>query len=249
MLKLELDKYVEEYETKDFIKSDPIQFPHRYKDKNDIEIAGFISSMFAFGKREVFIEKLDNLFSLMENEPFEFIKNFDKKDNVLKGFGYRFVKDKDLIEVFSILKMLYSENETLESLFSYSYSKACNIKGMLQGVVDYFYSRAEKNASSGFYYLLPDPKKNSALKRLNMLLRWFVRDGEVDLGLWEFIDKSELLIPLDTHVARLSREFGLLKRNSNDFQSVIEVTEGLKKLDPIDPVKYDFALFGYGVNN
>lgn len=248
-LKIQLDKYVEEYETKDFICSDPIQFPHRYKDKNDIEISAFISSMFAFGRREVFISKLNILFDIMENKPFEFIKNFDKKDNRLTGFNYRFAKDLDLIQVCALLSQLYSENETLESLFSYSYSNTQNIKGMLQGVVDYFYSRADKNASSGFCYLLPDPKKNSAVKRLNMLLRWLVRDGEVDLGLWNFVDKSELLIPLDTHVAKLSRQFGLLNRNSNDFQSVIEVTNELKKFDPIDPVKYDFALFGYGVNN
>lgn len=249
ILKLQFDKYVEEYETTDFIKNDPIQFPHRYQNKNDIEIASFISSMFAFGRREVFIKKLNELFEIMDNKPFEFIKKFDKNDDSLKGFTYRFSKDIDLIQICSILNQLYSENETLESLFSYSYSSTQNIKGMLQGVVDYFYSRAAENSSSGFYYLLPDPKKNSALKRLNMLLRWLVRDGKVDLGLWKFIDKSELLIPLDTHVARLSRQFGLLKRNSNDFQSVIQVTNELKKIDPMDPVKYDFALFGYGVNN
>lgn len=249
MLKTELDKYVKEYETKDFIKNDPIQFPHRYKNKNDLEIAGFISSMFAFGRREVFIQKLDTLFGIMENKPFEFIKDFDKNVNSLKGFNYRFAKDIDLIQICSIINQLYSEKETLESLFSYSYSKTNNIKEMIQGVVDYFYARADKSASSGFYYLLPDPKKNSALKRFNMFLRWLVRDGEVDLGLWKFIDKSELLIPLDTHVARLSREFGLLTRSSNDFQSVIQVTNELKKIDPTDPVKYDFALFGYGVNN
>lgn len=248
-LKTQFDKYVEEYETKDFIKNDPIQFPHRYESKNDIEIAAFIASMFAFGRRDVFIKKLNTLFEIMNDKPFEFIKKFDKKDNSLNGFTYRFAKDCDLIQVCSVLNKLYAGKETLESLFSYSYANTQNIKGMLQGVVDYFHLNADKNAAPGFYYLLPDPKKNSAVKRLNMLLRWLVRDGEVDLGLWRFVDKSELLIPLDTHVARLSRSFGLLKRNSNDFQSVIQVTNELKKIDPIDPVKYDFALFGYGVNN
>ncbi len=249
MLKAQLDKYVEQYETSDFIKNDPIQFPHRFKDRNDIEIAGFLSAMFSFGRREVFIQKLDELFERMENKPFEFIKSYNSKNKSLDGFLYRFAKDSDVKEVCRILNILYSENKTLEELFSYSYSSTKSVRGMLQGVCDYFYLRANLPMRQGFCYLLPNPNKNSACKRLNMLLRWFVRDGDVDLGIWKFIDKSELLIPLDTHVARLSREFGLLKRKNDDFQSVIEITEGLKKLDPKDPVKYDFALFGYGVNN
>ena len=249
MLKIKLDEYVERYETKDFIVNDPIQFPHRYDDVRNIEIAAFLASIFAFGRREVFIKKLEILFDLMQNKPLDYVRSFDKKNNNLAGFGYRFAKDNDLINIFNVLSILYNENETLESLFSYSYSQTESIKGMLQGAVDYFYSRAEEKASDGFYYLLPDPKKNSAVKRLNMFLRWLVRDGAVDLGVWKFIDKSELLIPLDTHVARLSREFGLLSRNNNDFKSVIEITNGLKKFDPKDPIKYDFALFGFGVNN
>lgn len=120
---------------------------------------------------------------------------------------------------------------------------------MLQCVVNYFYSKVDKNNIEGFYFLLPNPEKNSALKRLNMFLRWMIRDGDVDLGLWDFIDKSELVIPLDTHVARLSRQWGILSRNSNDYKSAIEVTNMLKNFDPKDPVKYDFALFGFGVNN
>ena len=249
MSKKQLDKYIKEYETEDFIKNDPIQFPYRFENKNDVEIAGFFASMLSFGRRDVFIKKLDELFERMGNEPFEFIKNYDFKDKALDGFLYRFAKDSDIKEFCRILNILYSEGKTLEELFSFSYSVSGSVKGMLQGVCDYFYSRANLPMSQGFCYLLPNPNKNSACKRLNMLLRWFVRDGAVDLGIWKFIDKSELLIPLDTHVARLSREFGLLKRKNNDFQSVIEITEGLKKFDPTDPVKYDFALFGYGVNN
>lgn len=250
ILKTLLDNYIQEYETEDFIKNDPIQFPHRFSDPNDVEIAGFLAAMFAYGKREVFIEKLNILFNIMDNKPYDFVMNFDKKGIELKNFGYRFAKDNDFIEIFSILNMLYSEKESLRNLFSYSYSQSKEIKGMLQGVVDYFYARVDcKKASAGFYHLLPNPHNGSAVKRLNMLLRWFVRDGKVDLGIWKFIDKSEILIPLDVHVSRLSRELGLLKRTQNDFKSVMELTNELKKLDPKDPVKYDFALFGYGVNN
>lgn len=247
MLKSQLDKYILEYETTDFIKDDPVQFIHRFKDKKDAEIAGFIASMFAYGKREVFISKLNHIFELMENKPLDYVKSFDCKSNNIKNCDYRFSKDCDLVQILKILNGLYNENETLESLFSNSYQGS--VWQMFQGVVNYFYEHAEGEITKGFYHLLPNPQKKSALKRLNMLLRWYVRKSAVDIGIWDFVDKSELLIPLDTHVAKISRKLGLLKRNDNGYESVIELTENLKKFDPADPVKYDFALFGYGVNN
>lgn len=247
MLKNQLDKYILEYETKDFIKDDPVQFVHRFKDKKDIEIAGFIASMFAYGKREVFIKKLNHIFELMDNKPYDYVKSFDCKNHNIKECDYRFSKDCDLIQILKILNCLYSENETLETLFQYSYNG--NIWEMFQGVVDYFYEHINGEITKGFYHLLPNPKKKSALKRLNMLLRWYVRKSSVDIGIWNFIPKSELLIPLDTHVAKISRKLGLLKRNDNGYESVIELTSNLKTFDANDPIKYDFALFGYGVNN
>ena len=119
---------------------------------------------------------------------------------------------------------------------------------MLQSVTDYFYSRVKNKVGQGFYHLIPNPQNNGTMKRMNMYLRWMVRDGEVDLGIWDFIPKSELLIPVDVHVARISREMGLLSRKSNDKKAVLELTENLKKLDPKDPVKYDFGMFGKDVN-
>ena len=118
---------------------------------------------------------------------------------------------------------------------------------MFQVVYDYFNSRITLEVTKGFYHLLPNPAKNSAMKRMCMFLRWMVRDGEVDFGLWKFIDKSELLIPLDVHVARISRELGLLNKNNNDFIALIELMENLRQFDKLDPVKYDFSLFGYGI--
>lgn len=249
MLKTQLDKYILEYETKDFIKDDPVQFIHRFNNKNDIEIAGFIASMFAYGKREVFIEKLNHIFNLMENQPYNYVLNFDYKNNNMKNVDYRFSKDCDLIQILKILNTLYNEKESLESLFEYSYKQKNEIWTMFQGVIDYFYARRDENITKGFYHLLPNPEKKSALKRLNMLMRWFVRKSQVDIGIWNFIPTSELLIPLDTHVAKISRKLGLLKRNDNGYFSVIELTQNLKSFDPVDPIKYDFALFGYGVNN
>ena len=249
MIKEELDKYLEQYETKEFIKEDPIQFIHRYKTTKDAEIAGFIASMFSYGKREVFIEKLNYIFNLMENKPYEYIKAFDYKDNNIKNCDYRFSKDCDLIQILEILNKLYTENESLETLFEYNYKRKQDVWDMFQGVTDYFYARKEHETTRGFYHLLPNPAKNSALKRLNMLMRWFIRKSNVDIGIWDFMPKSELLIPLDTHVARISRKLGILTRKDNGRESVMEITQNLRKFDPEDPVKYDFAIFSYGINH
>ncbi len=234
-----LDNLVEKYEKKDFIKNDPIQFPHNYSSKEDIEISGFISSLFAFGKRELFIKKLNETFNLADC-PFELIIDYKKYN--LENFVYRFIKSIDLIELLSLLNKLYVvDKSSLAELF---YEKNNRFKR----VVDYFYKNSNCPNNSGFCFLFARPENKSALKRINMFLRWMVRDGEVDLGVWDFISKSELIIPLDTHVARLSRKFNLLKRASNDYKAALELTEKLKEFDEYDPVKYDFALFGLGVN-
>lgn len=247
--KLYLDELVEKYETVDFIKDDPIQFPHRYSKKEDIEIAGFLASIFAYGKREIFIKKLNILFEKMDNEPYSFVLEFCRENNCLNDFDYRFSVGIDIVQIMLALRDLYRSGEGLESLFTHGYKRSGTIKGSLQSAVDYFYAKQTLDVTNGFYHLLPNPSKNSACKRLNMLLRWLVRDGCVDLGVWKFIDKSELLIPLDVHVAKVSRELGLLNRKQNDFGSVLELMNSLREYDPKDPVKYDFAMFGYGVNN
>lgn len=238
-MKDKLNNLVKKYETKKFICSDPIQFPHRFKTKEDIELAGFISALFAFGKRELFIKKLDFLFS-MELTPFELISNFKKYD--LTEFVYRFIKSEDIVELLRLLNKLYIQDKSsLEELFSN--------KNPIKCATDYFYKNSNCKNNAGFCFMFAKPENNSALKRMNMFLRWMVRDGEVDLGIWKQIKKTDLLIPLDTHVARISRHFKLLKRCSNDFKSVLELTEKLKEFDENDPIKYDFALFGLGIEN
>lgn len=247
ILKPEIDKLVEIYETVDFIKDDPVQFPHKYTDKKDIEIAGFIASLLAYGSRKVFIRKLNELFEIAENEPLNFILNFEPK--ILGNFNYRFGKPCDFAELFNIMRTLYQKDGGLEELFSHGYKTTNGAISMLSTVTDYFYSRVKNDVGQGFYFMVPNPKKGGAMKRMCMYLRWMVRKSDVDLGVWDFMPSSELLIPLDVHVARISREMGLLTRNSNDFKAVLELTENLKKLDPNDPAKYDFAMFGYGVSN
>lgn len=240
--KTEIDALAAKFETKDFIKDDPIQFPHRFTEKKDIEIAGFIASLVAYGKREMFIKKLNGLFELAENEPLNFILNFEPK--ILGDFNYRFGKPADFAEIFSIMRELYSKDGGLEELFKHGY----NSGAIFKTVSDYFYARVKNEVGQGFYFMLPNPEKGGAMKRMSMFLRWMVRKGPVDFGIWDFMPASELYIPLDVHVARVSREMGLLTRNANDFKAVTELMKNLKKLDPKDPVKYDFAMFGYGVN-
>ena len=245
--KTELNKLVEKYETKDFIKEDPIQFIHRVKTCEEAELLGFIASLFAYGNRKIFIKKLDEIFYKADGDILGFVKNADFAS--LKGVEYRFSKDNDIIPIFEILSKLYSESKGLQELFEYGYSRDKTILSTLITVVDYFYARAPKTAGQGFYHMIPNPHNGGAMKRMNMFLRWMVRKPPVDIGIWKFIRPSELLIPLDVHVARVSRQMGLLTRKSNDFKAVLELTENLRKFCPEDPVKYDFAMFAYGIES
>ena len=239
--KTELDKLVAKYETEEFIKDDPIQFIHQGKCKEESELYGFIASLFAYGNRKLFIKKLEDIFQRADNDIVNYIKNGDFSN--LKGVEYRFSKENDIIPIFEILNKLYSESKGLEDLFSYAFSS----ENFLQTVVDYFYSRAPKTVGQGFYHMIPNPANGGAMKRMNMFLRWMVRKPPVDLGIWTFMKPKDLLIPLDVHVARVSRNMGLLKRKSNDFKAVLELTDKLKEFCPEDPVKYDFAMFAFGV--
>ena len=252
--KPQIDELAREYETSDFIKDDPILFPHRFSaDKKDCEIAGFIASLMAYGNRKVFIKKLNELFDIAQNEPHNFIQNFEPK--LLKDFNYRFGTTEDFVQIFTIMKELYQKDGGLEELFKFAYENSNSYFAdgkkyiNFEPITDYFYSRFSKNANQGCYFMIPNPRNGGAMKRMCMLLRWFIRKSEVDLGIWNFMSPSELLIPLDTHVARLSREVGILTRKSNDFKAVLEITENLRKFDSTDPIKYDFALFGYGVTH
>lgn len=238
-LKKLLDDLNKKYETVEFIKNDPIQFPHRYKDEKDIEIAGFISSLFAFGRREIFIKKLEFLFNL-NSTPFEIIKDYKKYN--LEGFIYRFFKSEDIVELLRLLNKLYVlDKSSLKELF---YEK----EKRFERVSNYFYKNSICPNNKGFCFMFAKPENNSALKRINMFLRWMVRDGKVDFGIWDFIKKDELIIPLDTHVGNISRKLKLIDRKQNDFKTALLLSEKLKEFDSNDPIKYDFSLFGYGVD-
>ena len=247
--KTELDKLVEKYETPDFIKDDPIQFIYKGKCKQDTELLGFIASAFAFGNRKMFIKTLNKIFTCCDNDLTCYIKNGDFEN--LKGIYYRLYKDNDIIAMFKVLHKLYTESNGLEELFANSYvaDRGDKYDHFLQKVVEYFYQNAPKNIGQGFYHMIPNPINGGAMKKMNMFLRWVIRKSPVDIGIWSFMKPSELYIPLDVHVARQSRDMGLLTRKSNDYNAVKELTENLRKFCPEDPVKYDFAMFAFGVES
>lgn len=251
--KTELDKLVEKYETVDFIKDDPIQFLHKCgKCKEDIELYGFIASLFAYGNRKVFIKKLEEIFKKADGDISGYVKNGDFSS--LKGIEYRFSKENDIIPIFQMLSKLYNESKGLEELFEAGNSLPCydcndKAKNIIKTAVEFFYECAPNCVGRGFYHMIPNPNNGGAMKRMNIFLRWMVRKSPVDLGIWHFIKPKDLLIPLDVHVARVSRSKGLLTRKSNDFKAVIELMSKLREFCPDDPVKYDFAMFAFGVES
>lgn len=247
-LKNFLDKKVDEYNQHFFIKDDPISIPHLFTKKQDIEIAGFFAALFAWGNRTTIINKSKELLSLMDNAPYEFC--IDKNETRLKkllAFKHRTFNSTDLLYFIEFLRHHYSNNDSLETAFTKKMDKNDEtIVNGLNGFYDYFFSLEDIPARTKKH--IASPKKNSTCKRLNMFLRWMVRkDGKgIDFGIWKSISPSQLICPVDVHVARVARHFKLLDRKQNDWLAATELTYNLRKLDSNDPVKYDFALFGIG---
>lgn len=250
-LKKFLDKKVIQFNNPSFIKDDPISIPHLFSLKQDIEIAGFFASIFAWGIRKTIINKCKLLLQLMDNEPYDFcIHHSDNDLKKLEKFCHRTFNDTDLLFFISFLKFHYSQNISLESAFINGRTIARQghvIENALNGFYNYFFSleyvpsRTRKHIAS--------PQKKSTCKRLNMYLRWMVRNDNngVDFGIWKKIFPSDLICPVDLHVARAAKHFNLIKRKQTDWLAAVELTEALRKFDDTDPVKYDFALFGLGV--
>lgn len=246
-LKKKFDELVKRYETPDFIKSDPVRFLHKYKRFQDIEIAGLVGSVLAYGKREAFLEKLDYIFKIMGSSPYAFCLNFDKNalNHYFKDFKYRFNTGEDIILLINALNRFYNENENLDSFVSKKIiSSQEKAKQAVSIISDEFTSGI---TSKSYCYLFPSPKTGSACKRLNLFLKWMVRKSPVDAGIWKSLEPKDLIIPLDVHVARVSRGLKLTARKSNDWQTAEEITSALREFDPYDPIKYDFALFDIGI--
>ncbi len=253
-LKKYLDKKVDEYNQPFFIKDDPISIPHLFTKKQDIEIAGFFASIFAWGNRTTIINKSNELFALMDNAPHDFCLNEDlTRLKKLLQFKHRTFNATDLLYFIEFLKTHYSTYDSLEDAFIKDIPKAMLkkenlIEIALNNFYAYFFSL--EDAPSRTHKHIAAPDKNSTCKRLNMYLRWMVRNDNkgVDFGIWKKISPSQLICPIDVHVARVSRHFNLLQRKQTDWQAAIELTTYLRTLDAADPAKYDFALFGMGVS-
>lgn len=244
-----LDRKVDLYNQPSFIKNDPISIPHLFTKKQDIEISGFFASIFAWGNRTTIINKSKELLQLMDMQPHEFcLYHSDNDLKKLLHFRHRTFNTTDLLYFISFFKMHYSKYNSLETAFTRWMNKKDETteKG-LTGFYHYFFSLADIPERTKKH--IASPEKNSSCKRLNMFLRWMVRSDNksVDFGIWKNISPSQLVCPVDVHVARVGRELNLLNCKTVDWQAALDLTAFLRTLDKADPVKYDFALFGTGV--
>lgn len=245
-LKLFLDEKTLQYQQPEFLDSDPIQIPHRFSSKSDIEIAAFLTATIAWGNRMSIIRSANRMMELMEESPCDYVLDAsDSELEKLAGFVHRTFNGDDFTTFIRGLRHLYTTYGGMEPLFS-TYSKTEGVQNAITKVRGHFFEiphprRSEKHFSN--------PARGSAAKRLNMFLRWMVRpaDSGVDFGLWSGIPPALLSCPLDVHSGKVARALGLLTRKQNDARAVAELDTALRKLDPEDPVKYDFALFGLGV--
>lgn len=245
-LKEFLDEKVRLYNNPSFIESDPIQIPHLFSKKEDIEIAGFLAATISWGNRKSIIKNCHQLMGLMGNSPYDFVMDFSEENSEsLSHFVHRTFNSDDLVYFIKALQNVYKNHGGLESVFS-EHSHKHSIQEAIYHFKRFFFelphlTRTEKHVS--------DPLKNSAAKRINMFLRWMVRNDNagVDFGIWKGISPAQLSCPLDVHSGNVARKLGLLKRKQNDAKAVLELDISLRELDSKDPVKYDFALFGLGV--
>lgn len=245
-----------EYHYKSFDESrlepDPLQFPHLFKDEKDIEVMAFIASVFAFGNVKQINTSLNKFLLVCDNKPYRYIQNFNKKKSSQQlSLAHRFYSSRDLTQLFQLLNFAYREFGSLKNIFLSGYNRTdTNVKNTITNFSNFFLEKAKiefGKISTGIKFMFPLPEKGSACKRMNLFLRWMVRKDELDFGLWEEIPASKLIIPVDTHIARICKQLKLTKRKNVSWKMAEEITENLKKFDVNDPVKYDFALCHIGM--
>jgi uncharacterized protein (TIGR02757 family) len=242
-LKALLDQKADQYNTPGFISLDPVSIPHRYSRRQDIEIAGFFAATLAWGQRQTIIRNCLKLMELMDDSPYMFITQHHESDLArFDGFCHRTFNNTDLLYFIRFLSWFYRKHDTLELAFAgNSAEEALAEFHDLFCSLDDFPPRTRKHVST--------PSRGSACKRLNMFLRWMVRSDNrgVDFGIWTNLSPAQLICPCDVHVERVARKLKLIKRKNVGWPTALELTENLRKLDPVDPVRYDFALFGLGL--
>jgi len=241
-----LDAKVLQYNNPKFIESDPIQIPHQFSKKEDIEIAGFLTASIAWGNRKSIIKNAQRMMQLMDNSPYDFVINHEDADlETLLTFVHRTFNGEDFTQFVGSLKHIYHNHNGLEAIFK-KHAETDSLQKSIHHFKTYFFEMAHLHRTKKH---ISDPLNNSAAKRINMMLRWFVRkdNSGVDFGIWKSLSPSQLSCPLDVHSGNVARKLGLLERKQNDAKALRELDINLRKLDKQDPVKYDFALFGLGV--
>ncbi|MFV8393548.1 TIGR02757 family protein [Flavobacterium sp. LB2P6] len=245
-LKSFLDEKVIQYNTLEFIESDPVQIPHLFSQKEDVEIAGFLSATIAWGNRKMILKNSHKMMDLMGNAPYDFVMSHSENDlERLETFVHRTFNGQDFASFIRSLKNIYENHNGLESV----YAKNQELKTMQKSISEFKKTFFEIPHQPRTQKHISDPLNNSAAKRINMYLRWMVREDAkgVDLGIWKSISPASLSCPLDVHSGNVARKLGLLTRKQNDGKALAELDLKLREFDASDPVKYDFALFGLGV--
>jgi uncharacterized protein (TIGR02757 family) len=244
-----LDEKVGLYNRPNFIELDPISIPHRFTKKQDIEIAGFFAAILAWGQRKTILNKCNELLLCMDNTPHDFMLNHTEGDlKAVLGFKHRTFNEVDALYFIYFLSWFYRHQDSLEKAFLIGNTGAIDsMESMLIQFQRHFFSL--EDAPSRTKKHISSPATRSACKRINMYLRWMVRQDEqgVDFGIWKQISPAQLICPCDLHVDRVGRKLGLITRKQTDWGTAVELTQVLRSFDPLDPVKYDFALFGLGV--
>jgi uncharacterized protein (TIGR02757 family) len=241
-----LDSKVVQYNNIKFIESDPIQVPHQFNKKKDIEIAAFLTATIAWGNRKSIIKNAKKMMQLLDNSPYDFVMNHQDTDlELLLPFVHRTFNGYDFIQFLKSLKHIYNKHNGLESVFK-KHAKANSLQQSIHELKKVFFEMEHLTRTKKH---LSNPLNNSATKRINMFLRWMVRkdNAGVDFGIWQSLSPAQLSCPLDVHSGNVARKLGLLGRKQNDAKAILELDTVLRKLDAQDPVKYDFALFGLGV--
>ncbi len=242
-----LEEKYRKFAREDFIENDPVCIPHLFEQKENIEIAGFLSASIAWGQRGTIIKNASRLVQLMHFDPYKYVMHLDDEDlQPLATFCHRTFNATDLVFFLRSLSNIYRNHGGLEAVFMHGYKQNQSIKEALSYFRKVFFELPHEKRTEKH---LANVETGSSAKRLNMYLRWMVRkdSSEVDFGIWKGISPSDLYLPLDIHTGNVARALGLLNRKQNDWKAVEEVTSQLRKLHPADPVKYDFALFGMGI--
>jgi uncharacterized protein (TIGR02757 family) len=255
-LKDTLDRFYSTFDFNRRLKHDPIKFPRRYTSPEDVETAGFIAACFAYGKVELFMPVIEKILRPAGKHPARFFRGFSLKRDAkyFRGIQYRFNQEEDVLCLVYILSRVLKRKGSLKALiYQYYRHEHEDIRPALEGFQDYLFGINTspvygKNIRPGGLTFFPNPRKGSACKRMNLFLRWMVRKKDIDLGIWDRIPPAKLIIPLDTHIAKVSKCLGLTKRSASDWKTAREITESLKRFDPADPIKYDFALCHHGIS-